>query len=469
MNIVGREREIEELKRLQASNTSEFVMVYGRRRVGKTYLIREFFEDRFDFYLTGIARGSRLEQLMNFGIAIRQYEKSGIVQQSPANWFEAFEQLKQVLAKSRSKRKVIFLDELPWMVTPRSEFVKALELFWNAWASARTDILLIVCGSAASWMVKNIVRNHGGLHNRITYKMKLRPFTLHETKLYLESQHIHWSDQTIAECYMILGGIPYYLKMLNAKYSLAQNVDHLFFNESALLEDEFENLYASLFRNSADYVRIIEVLAEKKVGFTREEILKKLKMEDGGSFTRKLEELEQCGFIRKYQSAGAVRHIYQLVDFYSLFHEAFIKRGPHFDTDKWKNIMNTPQYNTWCGLSFERLCLMHLPEIKQKLGIQGVSTNTYALHHKQAQIDMVIERGDNIVNLCEMKFSDEPFSIEKRYAESLRNKRSVLRSVIKKKHSVSIVLITTQGLKPNRYSSELVQNEIQLSDLFKVP
>lgn len=467
MKIIGREREIEELKRLQASNTSEFVMVYGRRRVGKTYLIREFFGDRFDFYLTGIAHGSRLEQLMNFGMTIRQYDTKGVVGQSPANWYEAFEQLKQVLVKSRSKRKVIFLDELPWMVTPKSEFVKALELFWNAWASARTDILLIVCGSAASWMVKNIVRNHGGLHNRITFKMRLRPFTLHETKLFLESQHIHWSDQTIAECYMILGGIPYYLKMLNAKYSLAQNVDELFFRDSALLEDEFENLYASLFRNSADYVRIVEALAEKKVGYTREEILKKTKMEDGGSFTRKLEELEQCGFIRKYMSAGMVRYIYQLIDFYSIFHETFIKRGPHFDTDRWKNIVNTPRYNTWCGLSFEHLCMMHLPEIKRKLGIQGVSTSTYAVHHRDAQIDMVIERGDNIVNMCEMKYCDEPFSIEKRYADSLRNKRSVLRSIIKKKQSVSIVMITAQGLKQNKYSAELVQNEVVLTDLFK--
>lgn len=469
MEIIGREREIDELARLRDSVTSEFVMVYGRRRVGKTYLVREFFEDRFDFYVTGIANGSRAEQLMNFGAAIRQFDKKGTLERSPSNWYDAFDQLKVLLARSRSKRKVVFMDELPWMVTPKSEFVKALELFWNSWASARTDILLIVCGSASSWMVKNIVRNHGGLHNRITFKIKLKPFTLHETKLYLESLHINWSDQMIAECYMILGGIPYYLRMLNGKYSLAQNVDQLFFNDSALLEDEFDNLFASLFINSTDHVRIIEALAQKKVGYTREELLAKTRLTDGGSFTRKLEELEQCGFIRKYRSVGNVRNVYQLIDFYCLFHETFIKGGPHFDTDRWKNTMNTPQYNTWCGLSFEHLCMAHLTEIKNKLGILGVSTSTYALHHKDAQIDMVIERGDNIVNLCEMKYSDEPFTIEKRYADSLRNKRSVLRSLIKKKQSVSIVMVTTNGLKQNQYSSELVQNEILLSDLFRAP
>lgn len=469
MEIIGRELEKEELTRLRDSETSEFVMVYGRRRVGKTYLIREFFEDKFDFYVTGIAKGSRLEQLMNFGAAIRQFDKGELLHKPPVNWYEAFEQLKVIINHSKSKRKVIFIDELPWMVTFKSEFVKALELFWNAWASGRSDILLIICGSASSWMVKNIVRNHGGLHNRITFKIKLKPFTLHETKLYLESLHINWSDQMIAECYMILGGIPYYLKMLNAKYSLAQNIDQLFFNESALLEDEFDNLFASLFNNSADYVRIIEALAQKKVGFTREELLVRTKLKDGGSFTRKLEELEQCGFIRRYRSVGNVRYIYQLIDFYCLFHENFIKRGPHFDTDRWKNTMNTPQYNTWCGLSFEHLCMAHLPEIKHKLGILGVSTNTYALYHKDAQIDMVIERGDNIVNLCEMKYSDDPFVIEKRYADSLRNKRSVLRSLIKNKQSVSIVMVVANGLKPNQYSAELVQNEILLSDLFKTP
>lgn len=467
MEIIGREREIEELVRLRDSSTSEFVMVYGRRRVGKTYLIREFFEDKFDFYLTGIAHGSRVEQLMNFGMTIKQYVRNGDPLKPPTNWYEAFEQLKSLTSKSKNKRKIIFLDELPWMVTQKSEFVKALELFWNSWASARTDVLLIVCGSASSWMVKNIVKNHGGLHNRITFKIKLKPFTLQETKLYLESRHIEWSEQMIAECYMILGGIPYYLKMLNGKYSLAQNVDQLFFNESALLEDEFENLYASLFRNSADYIRIVEALAEKKVGFSRDEILKKTKMLDGGSFSRKLEELEQCGFIRKYLSAGGVRQVYQLVDFYSLFYETFIKRGPHFDTDRWMNIIDTPLYNTWLGLSFERLCLAHLPQIKQKLGISGVSTNTYSLHHKEAQVDMVIERGDNIVNLCEMKFSDDPYEIDKKYADSLRNKRSVLRGIIKKKQSVSIVMITANGLKRNQYSAELVQNEVSLSDLFK--
>ena len=467
MKIIGREREIEELTRLRDSETSEFVMVYGRRRVGKTYLIREFFKDKFDFYVTGIAKGSRMEQLMNFGSAIRQFDKKSYVHPSPGNWYDAFELLKTIIIRSRNKRKVIFIDELPWMVTPKSEFVKALELFWNSWASARTDILLIVCGSASSWIVKNIVRNHGGLHNRITFKIKLRPFTLHETKLYLESRSINWSDQTIAECYMVLGGIPYYLKMLNGKYSFAQNVDQLFFNDSALLEDEFDNLFASLFNNSSDYVRIVEALAQKKVGFTRDELLARTKLTDGGGFTRKLEELEQCGFIRKYRSVGNVRNVYQLIDFYCLFHESFIRRGPYFDGDRWKNLMNTPQYHTWCGLSFEQLCMMHLAEIKHKLGILGVSTSTYALHHKDAQIDMVIECGDNIVNLCEMKFYDEPFSIEKKYADNLRNKRAVLRGMIKNKQSVSIVMITANGLKQNKYSTELIQNEILLSDLFK--
>ena len=368
MEIIGRKEEIKQLESLQQSGRSEFVMVYGRRRVGKTYLIREFFHNQFDFYLTGIANGSRREQLQNFHIKMQETDTS-VSWAMPSNWFEAFNQLKTLLMKSDTPRKIIFLDELPWMDTQKSDFVKALDHFWNTWASARTDILLIVCGSAASWLVTNIVRNHGGLHNRLTYKMKLNPFNLHDCKEYLLHKGMNWDNRNIAECYMILGGIPYYLDMLSKNLSLAQNIDRLFFTESALLEDEFSNLYASLFRNSSDYINIIEALSKKKSGYTREEILRSTRLKDGGSVTRKLEELEQCGFIRKYKAIGEVRNMYQLIDFYSIFYFHFIKKGKTYDSDIWMHHVASSTYHTWCGLSFERLCMAHLPQVKQALGI----------------------------------------------------------------------------------------------------
>ena len=465
MKIIGRKTEQAELTRLYQSSQSEFVMVYGRRRVGKTYLVREHFKNRFDFYMTGIARGNRAEQLMNFRSTMLTYSEK-IGQTTPANWFEAFSQLQQLLTLSQSKRKVVFLDELPWIDTPKSDFVRALELFWNAWASARTDILLITCGSAASWMVKNIAKNHGGLHNRLTYRMKISPFTLGECRLFLHEKGIRWENKMIAECYMVMGGIPYYLNLLEQGLSLAQNIDRLFFTEGALLEGEFENLYASLFNNSEEYIHIVNALSKKKVGFTRNDILQATKLSDGGSLTRRLEELEQCGFIRKYKTTGSVNYLYQLVDFFSLFYFTFLKGGDTYDSDNWMHLMGSPTYRTWTGLSFERLCMSHLTQIKKALGISGISTRTYSFYSHDAQIDMVIDRGDHLVNVCEMKFTDQPFTITKPYAERLRQKMYSLANALPKRRGIHLVMITTQGIHPNEHSINLVQNTLLLDDLF---
>lgn len=465
MNIIGRKSEINQLNHLQKSNESEFVMVYGRRRVGKTYLVREFFNNKFDFYLTGIANGNYKEQLANFRSAMLNFdEKLGSL--LPSNWWEAFDQLKKLLSKSRSTRKVIFLDEVPWIDTPRSDFVKALEHFWNSWASARNDITLIVCGSAAAWMVKNIVRNHGGLHNRLTMKIKLSPFTLAEVKDYLHSRGIKWDKTTIAECYMIMGGIPYYLRLLDRTKSLAQNIDMLFFDKNALLGDEFNNLYASLFRDSDEHVKIVSIMAKKRSGFTRQDILKVLNVPDGGSLSRRLDELEQCDFIGRYKSTGNSRYMYQLTDFYTLFYFNFISKGPSLDEHQWQHMLGTPTYNTWCGLSFERLCFAHLSQIKKALGISGIATSTYAYRDDNVQIDMIIERVDRFVNMCEMKFTSKPYTITKAYASQIQARADILKKCIKKARVIQPILITSCGVKENDYYINNFVNNLTISDLF---
>lgn len=465
MNLVGREYEIKRLQRVYDSGESEFVMVYGRRRVGKTFLVREFFNNTFEFYLTGISGGSYREQLANFRSAMLSVDER-LARNLPADWWEAFEQLKILLARSHRKRKVIFLDEMPWIDTPRSGFVKALEHFWNSWASARNDIILVVCGSAAAWMVNHVVRNHGGLHNRITLKLKLAPFTLSETQSYLRSRGFRWDQRAVAECYMVMGGIPYYLKLLDRSLSLSQNIDQLFFADGAELSDEFDNLYASLFRDSDEHVKIVSLLAQKRTGYTREQIVRALQVSDGGSLTRRLDELELCDFIRRYHAMGTTRYIYQLTDYYTLFYYNFIARRKTFDKHQWLHMINTPAFNTWCGLSFERLCFSHLEQIKQALGITGMATNTYAYHDNDVQIDMVIERADRIIDMCEMKFSERPFSISKSYAQELDAKARVLSDRIKKARSVYMVMVTTAGLKHNEHSINRINNVLTLSDLF---
>ena len=462
MQLVGREKEQKELIRLKESSQAEFVVLYGRRRVGKTFLVRSFFDDKFSFYCTGIAKGSRKQQLENFGKMLSKYSGKNFL---PKDWFDAFEALKSIISTSRQKRKVVFLDEVPWMDTQKSEFKQALDLFWNGWAMMQSSLLFIICGSAASWMVKNVINDKGGLHNRLTCKLHLSPFSLKDTKSYLHTQGFRWTDEMIANCYMVLGGIPYYLHLLDKSLSLAQNIDRLFFEDSALLYDEFSNLYSSLFKKADDYIKIITQLSKKKSGYTRMELIKLLKQKTGGGFTRRLEELEQCGFIRKYLPTSGKTYIYQLVDFFTLFYLQFGGAKEAFDNNMWLHIQTSSKYSTWLGLSFERLCFAHIPQIQRALGISGVATRTYAMLTSSAQIDMVIERADGIINLCEMKYTAGTYALTKEEAKKLQNRIHELSGMFPKK-SIIPVLITDCQAKKNEYYNQFIYNNITLKDFF---
>lgn len=462
MQLVGREKEQKELIRLKESSQAEFVVLYGRRRVGKTFLVRSFFDDKFSFYCTGIAKGSRKQQLENFGKMLSKYSGKNCL---PKDWFDAFEALKIIISTSRQKRKVVFLDEVPWMDTQKSEFKQALDLFWNGWAMMQSSLLFIICGSAASWMVKNVINDKGGLHNRLTCKLHLSPFSLKDTKSYLHTQGFRWTDEMIANCYMVLGGIPYYLHLLDKSLSLAQNIDRLFFEDSALLYDEFNNLYSSLFKKADDYIKIITQLSKKKSGYTRMELIKLLKQKTGGGFTRRLEELEQCGFIRKYLPTSGKTYIYQLVDFFTLFYLQFGGAKEAFDNNMWLHIQTSSKYSTWLGLSFERLCFAHIPQIQRALGISGVATRTYAMLTSSAQIDMVIERADDIINLCEMKYTAGTYALTKEEAKKLQNRIHELSGMFPKK-SIIPVLITDCQAKKNEYYNQFIYNNITLKDFF---
>lgn len=463
MKLIGRTFECRELTRLENSGNPEFVAVYGRRRVGKTFLIKEYFNYSFTFYTSGLARGCLKDQLDNFWKSLLEY---GLPKDTkcPANWFDAFDLLKTVVKKSKKSRKVIFIDEMPWMDTQKSKFVSALDRFWNRWASEHSDIMLIVCGSAASWMVKNIIKNRGGLHNRITSKIKLSPFTLAETNDFLKSNKIHWSPKVVAETYMILGGIPYYLSLLDKNRSLYQNIDDFFFRENAKLEEEFDELYSSLFKKSSEYVKIIELLGNKKSGHTRQEIVNGLKCKDGGSLTRKLEELEYCGFIRKYKSVGASSNTYQLVDFFSLFYIEFLRNKSNLDTSSWTQAILTRKYTTWTGLAFERLCFSQLDKIKEALGIRAVLTKTYPYYDEKMQLNMVIERNDKSVSMCEMKWSDKRYAMTTADKAKLNSRVEELKSIFIGK-SIFSVMITASGLVENDFTRDNVNDILTIESL----
>ena len=471
--IIGRKDEQAELRRAYESEYSEFVAVTGRRRIGKTFLVRETFNYTFAFQHSGLANQKTRVQLQEFRQSLI---KSGLKKcRVPTDWFDAFFLLSELLDQQGKGKKVVFIDELPWMDAPRSNFVSALEHFWNAYASARKDILLIICGSATSWIINNVFRNHGGLHNRVTHRIHLAPFTLGECDEYARSQHLVMSRYDVLECYMVMGGIPFYWSLLERGRSLAQNIDALFFSPMGKLHYEYSELYDSLFKNPEPYLQIVSTLGTKRIGMTREELVNEGGITNNGQLSRILEDLEACGFIRRYVYQGIKRSnaIFQLMDNYTLFYYKFLHNHADVGENYWSANVNTPVRNAWEGLAFERVCFEHVRQIKQALGISGVSTRVYSWRVKDdpvygegTQVDMVIDRSDQVVNLCEMKFSTKEYAIEKTDDDSLRHKAGRFREAQKSHKAVHLTFITPFGVKQNTYQYS-VQNVITADDLFK--
>ncbi|MBO5819903.1 MAG: ATP-binding protein [Bacteroidales bacterium] len=469
--IIGRKEEQQILHSAVQSENSEFVAVYGRRRVGKTYLIRETFGYKFTFQHTGLAKGNTKEQLFSFAISLRDagYDDCPI----PKSWLEAFSLLSAYLKNSTDEKKIVFLDELPWMDTPRSNFISAFEHFWNGWASARKDIVLIICGSATSWIINKVINDHGGLHNRVTKQIALQPFTLKECEMFAQSKGLEMSRYQLAECYMVLGGIPYYWSLLEKGLSLAQNIDKIIFAKNGKLSNEFNQLYASLFKSPGQYIDIVTALGKKKAGMTREEIIVATDKYSNGALSKVLDELEYCGFIRKYNGFGkkSKQAIYQLIDNYTLFYFKFIRQNENNDEHFWSASIDSAMHRAWSGLAFERLCMAHMQQIKAALGIAGVLSNVYSWRKEAdetsdgAQIDLLIDRKDQVINLCEMKYSLSEYVIDAEYEQKLRNKKSIFIDTTNTRKAVHLTMVTTFGIKANAHSG-IVQNEITLEDLF---
>ena len=479
--MIGRVEEQKLLQSLLKEDESQFVAVFGRRRVGKTFLIRESFDYKFTFQHTGISTDSIMKsarkktQLEEFS---KSLSEAGFKPKNElSSWYEAFDCLKEIIKKSKDKKKVIFIDELSWMDTKGSELISALESFWNGWVTARKekDVILIVCASATYWMMDNIVNSKGGLHNRITVRINLRPFTLRECEEYLVSKNIKFNRHQIVQCYMILGGVPFYWTLLKKGKSLPQNIDDLFFKEGAPLRDEYNNLYRALFNKPEQYIRIIEALCSAKKGITRDEICKKTRIPSSGELTKKLKELENCGFIRKYIPFGAESKnaLYQLIDNYTLFYNRFLKANK-YDENYWKSASNSGEVNAWSGVAFERVCLEHIPQIKNALGISGVQTDVNAWRCdadsekgiQGSQIDLLIVRKDQGINVWEMKYSESDFSPDLSFDKAMRRKIADLQQATKTKFAIHSTLVTTYDVEENSYYGN-IQSIVTGEDLFR--
>jgi uncharacterized protein len=473
MTIAGRKEEITLLLDLLKRDRSEFLAMYGRRRIGKTFLIREVYKPNIIFECSGLHQQDMELQLSNFINSLNIKVKNHSSLQVPKNWLEAFNLLKNHINNFPSKqKKVIFLDEISWFETPRAGFLSVLDNFWNQFCSKRNDIILVICGSAASWIINKVINNRGGLHNRITTHIKLMPFTLYETKDYLNLNKIKLSDIDICSIFMAAGGVPYYLKDIKKGQGVPQILDNLFFNKTASLKKEFSNLYAALFNNSHLHEKVVKALASKGKGLTRGEIIKATKITSGGGLSIILKELLECGFItQSYPINKPVEDsIFRLIDEYTLFYFKFIIHNKN--KNSWQLISRTHSYKIWLGFAFENICFKHVAQIKKALGINGIISHesSWAVKandiNKGAQIDLLIDRADNCINIIEAKFYSQPFQLTKAYAAQLQSKTHIFINSTKTKKNVFTTLVTTYGLVENTYSNSIITNQILVEELF---
>lgn len=475
--MIGREKEVNELNRLYYSQKAEFVAVYGRRRVGKTYLIDETFRNKITFRHSGLSpfeSGKKIflkEQLNQFYYSLLSQGMKR--SHRPESWLEAFFMLEMFLQdRDNGERQVIFLDELPWLDTPRSGFMTAFEGFWNNWCCHRKNVMVIVCGSASSWIRDKLINNHGGLYGRVTYEIQLSPFTLKECEEYLKSIDVILSRYETAQSYMILGGIPYYLGYFESGNSFAQNIDKLFFTGKAKLSDEFDRLFDSTFESPEFIKSIVRVLYTRNAGFTRKELIERLGISDGSRLTESLRALIAGDFIVRYVPFGFNKNEghYKLVDPFCLFWLHFMNQQYDESENYWLTKQDSPAVIAWRGYAYEQLCFNHINQIKNALGISGVYTKQSAWSKRSddaegAQIDLLIERNDNVLNSCEIKFTGKEFKVDKDYYMVLMRRRSLLSEKVSRKVSVHNTLITTFGLIRNEYSG-VFTNVITLDDLF---
>lgn len=473
--FIGRVTEIDIIENALKSNFAELIAVYGRRRVGKTFLIKKATQKHLKFSLTGINGGSKSEQLENFTLQLQEKLNQSIPIGKPTSWLQAFALLKVYLESLHSSSiKAIFFDEVPWLDSHKSGFLKAFDSFWNSWAVDQPKVKVIICGSAAAWMISKIVNTKGGLHNRITRKIRLAPFNLAETEAFLKANKVKLDRYAILQLYMTMGGVPHYLKEIKPGLSATQNIDNICFSKNGLLRGEFANLYNALFDNPERHLAIIQALSMNREGLTRNQILQKTKLSSGGTFTKVLNELEESDFTSKFIPFDRKEKdaVYRLNDEYSLFYLKFINNHKSASKGYWLQKSESQSWTSWAGFAFEGICMKHVDQIKQALEISGIYSEISGWRYQGsssrigAQIDLLIDRKDRVINICEMKFSRNKFKIDKKYNESLRKKIEVFQRETNTKKTIFLSFITTYGLEANKYSISSVSHDLNMNILF---
>ena len=473
MKIISRKEEKKELEYSERSKKSELICVYGRRRVGKTFLVEQTFRE-FAFRAVGLENGTAKQQLKSFGQRLIEYGDE--INSAPKDWFEAFSRLDKILSKnsvrrSQNGKRIVFLDEFPWFATKRSDFLVAFEDFWNRRGTLDGDFLFIICGSATSWIIKNVLKNTGNMYQRVTKKICIEPFTLAETEIFFKDREFDWSREKITECQMIFGGLPFFFDLMNTSHSLSQNINRLLFDKYALYKDETKRLLEATLSESPIYGEILAKLAFAKYGIKKSKLQEEIGASNG-TYGRAIQDLVDCGYIIEYRKKyEAYNPLYvQLMDPFLMFHYHYLSKDNK--TDSYEDVVgDMGRYDNWRGQAFEILCFNNICSIKSALGIRGVKTECYPWYNSEdekkerAQIDMVIERADSITNLCEIKYTNRPFEIDVSYEQQLLRKRDIFKEKTGTSQALKIILVSASGLSGSNYPS-YISDVITLDDLF---
>lgn len=475
--MIGRKPELQRLERIYSSNQAEFVVLYGRRRIGKTFLIRRFFEAKKGvfFQVTGAQKGALKTQLTHFSKSLSDTFMHGITMAPLSSWEQAFENLTRFIELALNKpnkadqKITLFFDELPWLATAKSGLLETLDYYWNHYWSSNPNIILVVCGSSASWLINNVIYNPGGLHNRCTAEIKLLPFNLSETEEFLKSRKIKLKRTQILDLYLALGGVPYYLSYVEKGLTATENIQKILCGNDSPLKDEFTKLFHSLFKNAGTYMELIKLISGKKEGISRAELEIQSKTSTGGGrLTAQLEQLEQTNFIVSYSPWGKERGLYyRVIDEFCLFWLYWLENSKVKERlpDFWAKQTQKPLYHVWAGYAFEAVCQKHIQKIIEALNIQSAEAVS-AWRTDGAQIDLLIDRNDDAITVCEVKYTADPFVMTRSYADTLRQKINLFKSVTKTKKEVFLVLISAHGAKENQLFHEVISGLVTLESLF---
>jgi uncharacterized protein len=475
--MIGRESEVSEMERLLHTSQGEMLAIIGRRRVGKTFMIRQVYQSYIDFEIVGFQNGTNIVQLRNFGTKLKAHFGDDAPRKRPSDWVQAFESLKNcliALQKKGKRKRVLFFDELPWLAErSKKNFIEALGYFWNSWASEQ-NIVIVLCGSASSWILNHVINAKGGLYNRVTKLIHLRPFNLHETRLLLKSQNITLSNYHITQLYMAFGGIPHYLKQIKSGKSAAEIIQALCFSESNVFQDELDNLYQALFNGAEMHLKVVRALQTKWAGLTRQQLINTLKIDDGGNISKVIKDLVQCNFILALNSYnGKKNHItYRLIDEFTIFYLKYIEHKKRVSPSHWQKTMESQAYKIWAGYAFENVCFRHQQLIVKAMKLEVIHTNFSSYTVKGSdetpgtQIDMLLDRDDGIINLIEIKFQNEPLLFTKAYSQTLRTKMAIFRHATKTRKSLFTSMVSAFGVIPNEYSNGFLAHDITVDDLF---